>query len=308
MDKYKRDDVVGIERENKRDENYKSTRNPQIDSRRTDDNYHIVWPQCSYTSFINQRIKELAPKRKIKDDAVLINSFILSSDKEFFDGLTQEEQCAFFFECARFFANRYGKENIISAVVHVDETTPHMHLNLMPIMDGRLRSKQLFDKVALRELQTDFHEAVGKRWGLERGKTGSTARHLETAEFKAKKIIEGAEKQAAQFLSEVHGSVEEAKNAPVPKKRKEAAEEISSLRKENAALKKHIEIKNRDTDDLFSRLQRAQKKNETAERALGIILDMDAAYPEELSALLHKSRQKKSPPASSNNKYSGNSK
>ena len=305
MDKYKRDDIVGIERENERDENCKSTRNPQIDSQKTNGNYHIVEHQCSYLTYINQRIKELAPKRKIKDDAVLINSFILGSDKEFFDGLTQEEQYSFFFDCARFFAERYGLKNIISAVVHVDETTPHMHLNLMPVLDGRLCSKQLFDKVALRELQTDFHEAVGKRWGLQRGKIGSTAKHWETAEFKAKKIIEGAEKQAEDFLTKVHGAVDEAKNKPVPKKKEEAAEEITYLRTENAALKKHIEIKNRDTADLFSQMQTAQKRNETAERALGMILDMEAAYPEELSALLHKSRQKKSPPVNSNKKYSG---
>lgn len=56
--------------------------------------------------------------------------------------------------------------NIISALVHVDETTHHMHLNLMPVLDGRLCSKRLFDKVALGELQTYIHEDVGKRWGL----------------------------------------------------------------------------------------------------------------------------------------------
>lgn len=40
----------------------------------------------------------------------------------------------------------------------------------------------------LQQLQTDFYEAVGKRWGLQRGKEGSQKKHLSTAEFKAKKI------------------------------------------------------------------------------------------------------------------------
>jgi len=72
----------------------------------------------------------------------------------------------FFEDCTKFFAERYGKENIISAVVHLDETTPHMHLNLMPITsDRRLCSKQLFDKPQLQKLQTDFYEEVGKRYG-----------------------------------------------------------------------------------------------------------------------------------------------
>ena len=69
-----------------------------------------------------------------------------------------------------------------------------MHLNLMPVTkDGRLCSKQLFDKPQLQQLQTDFYEAVGKRWGLQRGKEGSQKKHLSTAEYKAKKIIEQAE-------------------------------------------------------------------------------------------------------------------
>lgn len=299
MEKYKRDDIVGIERENERDENYKSTKNPQIDSTRTNGNYHIIERDFSYISYINQRIKELAPKRKIKDDAVLLCSFILGSDKEFFESHTYKEQQRFFYECAMFFAERYGKENIVSAVVHVDETNPHLHLNLMPVLHGRLCAKQLFDKTALIELQTDFHAAVGKRWSLQRGKVGSTAKHLDTAEFKAKKIIENAEKQALDFLSEVHGAVEKASSRSVPKKKNEAAEEIKTLRTKNAALQKDLEIKNRDCADLFNQIQTAHKQNEAAERALKMILDIQAAYPEELSALLSKSRQKKSPSPSS---------
>ena len=76
-----------------------------------------------------------------------MSSFVVGSDKTFFDKLGKMQRYMFFEHCAKFFTERYGKENIISAVVHLDETTPHMHLNLMPITsDGRLCSKQLFDK------------------------------------------------------------------------------------------------------------------------------------------------------------------
>ena len=112
----------------------------------------------------------------------------------FVDSEAKVEQYNFFSDCYKFFAERYGEENIIAAVVHNDETTPHMHLNLMPVTkDGRLCSKQLFDKPQLQQLQTDFYEAVGKKYGLQRGKEGSQKKHLSTAEFKAKKIIEQAE-------------------------------------------------------------------------------------------------------------------
>lgn len=191
MEKYHKNDVAPVERENERDENYISD-NPQIDRTRTKDNYHIIGGYGTYTEFINNRLRELNlfPRK----DAVVMNSFVLGSDKTFFDGLAKVEQYNFFSDCTKFFAERYGKENIISAVVHLDETTPHMHLNLMPITsDGRLCSKQLFDKPQLQQLQTDFYEAVGKKYGLQRGKEGSQRKHLSTAEFKAKKIIEQAE-------------------------------------------------------------------------------------------------------------------
>ena len=113
MEKYKRADIVGIERENERDENYKSARNPQIDKSKTRLNYHTVPHEKKYLPFIDDRIKQLSPKRKIKDDAVLITSFILSSDKEFFDRITAEQQKQFFADCTDFFYERYGKENVI---------------------------------------------------------------------------------------------------------------------------------------------------------------------------------------------------
>ncbi len=126
---------------NERDENYKSTRNPQIDKSKTYLNYHTMPYEKKYLAFIDERIKQLSPKRKIKGDAVLITSFILGSNKEFFDRITAEQQKQFFADCTDFFSERYGKENVVSAVVHLDESTPHLHLNLMPVTDGRLCAK-----------------------------------------------------------------------------------------------------------------------------------------------------------------------
>ena len=62
-----------------------------------------------------------------------MNSFVVGSDKAFFDSLPKMQQYSFFSDCAKFFEERYGEENVISAVVHLDETTPHMQLNLIPI-------------------------------------------------------------------------------------------------------------------------------------------------------------------------------
>lgn len=174
MEKYKRQDLSPIDKENERDKNYIGS-NPQIDSERTSENYHIIYPQGKYIEMINKRLATLTLKRKIRSDAILMNSFVISSDGEFFKGLRAWEQRAFFENCARFFVDKYGYENMLSAVVHMDETTPHMHLNFVPINGGRLSSKSLFDKKKLSELQTELWEQVGKKYGLKRGKENSQA-------------------------------------------------------------------------------------------------------------------------------------
>lgn len=147
MKKYHKTDIVPVEQENERDETYQAS-NPQIDCRRTSGNYHIVKRQRSYTQFINDKIEALDLPTKVRKDAVLMCSFVVGSDGVFFKNLSPQEQEKFFAECTCFFAERYGEGNIISAVVHVDETTPHLHLNLIPIAGGRLCAKKLFDRKA----------------------------------------------------------------------------------------------------------------------------------------------------------------
>ena len=331
MEKYHKTDIAPVEQENERDETYRAS-NPQIDPTRTGGNYHIVKRQRSYTQFINDKIEALDLPTKVRKDAVLMCSFVVGSDGVFFKNLSPQEQEKFFAECTCFFAERYGEGNIISAVVHVDETTPHLHLNLIPIAGGRLCAKKLFDRKALTALQTDLYREVGAKWSLQRGKEGSQAKHLDTAEFKAKKIIEQArgkadtiiaeadhnaerkvkiaqihadgivasaeqtateaKKQAQEYLDGIVQSIEAERNKPTPKRKRQAEEELSALRTENAALRQSLNIKNRDASDLFEQLQKAERRANGKEQAFGMVNDMLAAYPDEFNALLNKSRAK----------------
>ena len=260
MEKYHKQDVAPIEKENERDENYEAA-NPQIDSERTRNNYRFTpYFGKTYTEFINGRIKELglSPRK----DAVVMNSFVLGSDKTFFDGLSRVEQYNFFSDCYKFFAERYGEENIIAAVVHNDETTPHMHLNLMPVTkDGRLCSKQLFDKPQLQQLQSDFYEAVGKRWVLQRGKEGSQKKHLSTAEFKAKKIIEQAE--AIREENQVYAdALTEAKSGEIPWKRGKLQEQVIALTAANNDLSKRLTKSMDETLEYARKAETLQKEKD----------------------------------------------
>lgn len=112
-------------------------------------------------------------KQKVRSDSVLMCSFIIGSDRNFYIGLTLSEQRQFIEEATEYFAERYGKKNIISAVVHVDETTPHLHLNLIPIAGNKLSAKQTVYKSELAGITDRLSWKIGKRWGLECGKLGS---------------------------------------------------------------------------------------------------------------------------------------
>lgn len=321
MEKYKRADIVGIERENERDENYKSTRNPQIDKSKTSLNYHTMPYEKKYLAFIDERIKQLSPKRKIKDDAVLITSFILGSDKEFFDRITAEQQKQFFSDCTDFFSERYGKENVVSAVVHLDESTPHLHFNLMPVIGGRLCAKELFDRTALRELQTDFYEAVGKKYELERGKEGSTAKHLDTVAYKTKKMTESAEAKvreaeeaqaAAKPIKELLESYESAKSEKLPFSGKKKETEIIALRTKNGELQRKNDILAKDNGDLYAELKKQEKSATTNEGAIRLLKTLLEYAPEELataqqaaSRRQEQEREKKRSRVNSSNKFNG---
>lgn len=278
MEKYKRQDVSPIEKENERDENYDAT-NSQIDSQRTKNNYHIISPQEKYLDFIKQRISTLSLSRKLRSDAIYMNSFILGSDGEFFKSLSKYEQQKFFEDCTNFFSEKYGRENVISAIVHEDETTPHMHFNFVPIVNGKLCSKDLFDKKKLSMLQTEFHEVVGKKYGLKRGKEGSQAKHLSTAEFKAKKIIEQAEEIRQETLV-YKEALDDAMSGNIAHGKKELKQQVVAVTTENRELTKRLDVAMGETLQIAKENKSLQERNDRLSKTVPILARLMEEYPD----------------------------
>ena len=296
MEKYKRQEVTPVEKENERDENYEAT-NPQIDSSRTSQNYHIINPHGSYFDFINARLATLSLKRKVRSDAVFMNSFVIGSDGEFFNTLPPWHHREFFEDCVRFFADRFGAENIISAVVHMDETTPHLHLNLVPIINGKLCSKDIYDKAKLSILQTEFWQSVGKKYGLLRGKEGSTAKHLDTAEYKAKKIIESAESYA-ENVKRQNAAYEKALQGDFAKSKSGLKEQLAATTAKNEDLMKRLDKSMSETLEYGKENDRLRQQNERYQKAVQLLAKLERENPAEFERLT-------APPSSSmSNKHS----
>ena len=200
--------VKGIQIHDTRQKGLSHT-NPDIDWERSKLNYDLHPAQYqNFNQAVKERIEQLHLKRAVRKDAVVMAQVLVTSDNAFFRGLSEAEQKRFFQDSYDFLANRYGAENVISATVHLDEQTPHMHFNFVPVTaDGRLSAKAVLTRQALIEQQDMFISSVGSKYGLQRGVRSDEKReHLETADYKLKTALEKT-KQAETQLEELKGKI-----------------------------------------------------------------------------------------------------
>ena len=171
--KYKGPEITNIEAHNeRRKEKYAS--NPDIDLSRSKHNFHLIDPPQRYRAAAEQQIS--AAGCRTRKDSVRLVEVLFTATPEFFQGKKLPEIRQYFEEALRFFAQYQSRETIISAVVHMDEKTPHMHLSFVPLTpDGRLSAKEIVgNKKKLTWWQDKFWEhMVAKYPDLERGESAS---------------------------------------------------------------------------------------------------------------------------------------
>ena len=137
MDKFKKEAIRGIQSHNRRER--ESHSNPDIDYDRSAANYELHEVASSnYAEAIQNRIDDLLLVKAVRKDAVRMCGLIVTSDKAFFDALTPEETRRFFEESKAFLTEFVGAENVVSAMVHMDEKTPHMHFLHVPVTPVRV--------------------------------------------------------------------------------------------------------------------------------------------------------------------------
>ena len=206
MMKIKSGAVGGIQSHNNREHEPKT--NPDVDMSRSEDNYDLI--SCdNYKRSIKEKMSNLVESsRAVRKDAVVVCNFIVTSDNETMEALGADRQREFFQDSVKWFSDRYGADRVLNATVHMDETTPHLHIGVMPItQDGRLSAKAIFTKTEMKAIQTEFARDVGEKYGLERGVEGSERTHLSEARFKEQKALEmanehGAIAQELQIIAE----------------------------------------------------------------------------------------------------------
>ncbi|MBS6993264.1 MAG: plasmid recombination protein [Alistipes sp.] len=161
------------------------------------------------TEAINYRLEHAGLTRKIGTNQVRVIRVMLTGSHDTMKRIEEEgrlpEWCA---DNLAWLRETFGAENVVSAVVHRDESTPHIHAAVVPIVTGerrkartaasetpgkrhyrpksaarpRLCADDVMSRIRLKQYQDTYAAAMSK-YGLERGIDGSEARHITTQEF-----------------------------------------------------------------------------------------------------------------------------
>ncbi len=223
-------------------EKYKS--NPDIDLTRTSNNFHIKGPPVSYKSFIQERIEEVGCKVR-KDSVVMQDSFCTASP-EFFQGKSLSEIALFFRRAYTFYSVMFGEENIISAVVHMDEKTPHMHVCFVPITkDGKLSSKKIIGgPQGLSKLQDQYYEHMSSYYPeLKRGlpKYLTHRKHLPVYLFKNADLLMEHFEEISQAINDIGLIKGKEKKAQAIELLTRYAPEMAKMKEQIKTVDKYIE-------------------------------------------------------------------
>ena len=305
--KYKGPEIGHIEAHNERTkEKYAS--NPDVDTGRSHLNFHLVPPERKYRAEAEKQIA--AAGCRTRSDSVRVVEALVTASPEFFKGKKRSEFKAYFTEALDFIQKYQSKDTIISAVVHMDEKTPHMHLCFVPLTeDRRLSAKEIVgNKKKLTWWQDEFWKHMVKKYpDLERGESASeTGRtHIPPRLFKEAVHLNRMKDQITAILNDSNPFNKKAKaeelkallDKYVPgvevmrTKLKKYDKTYKELIEENAELEKKLSSTSKES--VRKKLEISQKLNELDElrRTVDAIPDeVIRAYSAQRSA--HHSRMK----------------
>ena len=294
--KYKGPEIGQIEAHNERTkETYAS--NPDIDPARKHLNYNLLTPPPKYRAEVERQIKKVGCRTR-KDSVRLVEAMITASP-EFFQEKSPNEIRAFFERSVEFLKSHQSPDTLISAVVHVDEKTPHMHLCFVPITaDGRLSAKEIVgNKKKLTQWQDEYWKHMVKKYpDFERGESASlTGRtHIPPRIFKQAIRLNKQREQLEKLISELN-AFNAAKKMPEIKalmsKMLPTAEKLHTymnrakatekeLETEIAALEKAVAAGKVSVLEQLELRQQVQKLSALEQSLLDMQRTMDAIPPE----------------------------
>jgi len=197
--------VASADRHNERKKSAYSS-NPDINMEKSKDNYHFIEPQGTYSATYKNMANDAGCK--IRKDSVVMVETLLTASPEFINNKSKDDVRQYYQHAFNFMASKVGEKNIISAVVHMDEKTPHMHLSFCPITpDNRLSAKDILgNRAKLSQWQDEYHAYMVKQYPeLQRGISSRIThrKHIPVYLFKQADRLETVYGEINQALSDI---------------------------------------------------------------------------------------------------------
>ena len=168
FEKHAMGSVNGLQRHNER--NSKQHKNERIDPERSQDNINIIEPDMNnktYQQRIKTRLDEFyTGKRKPRKDAIVDVQHSLQFGGDMFNELSEERRLEVMQSAADFLVERIGgRENVLDLNYHRDETSDHVHMDTIPLLnDGRLSAKEMYSRKFMKETQSDLLSFMQERF------------------------------------------------------------------------------------------------------------------------------------------------
>lgn len=225
--KNKMSDVKGKEMEQERKGKIS---NPDIDLERTKLNFDFVNDDRTLYQRVKSRVDTLKENgSRVQKNSVVMYSNVITVPKDVAEAWGEEKTTKYFRSCYKFFCEEFGRENVVSAKVHFDETAPHMHLHFLPVNkeNGKLQARVVMDKAKINYIHDKLPEYL-KELGfyVVRGK-GKTVQNIENI-HEYKKVMDIIDKQKSRLDDMVQELDKTAAGVIQEKRQLKALQEINA--------------------------------------------------------------------------------
>lgn len=183
-------DVKGKEKEQEREG---KIRNEDIDLDKTKFNFDFVKDRLNLYQRVKKRIDDVRDVSRIQKNSVVMYSNVITINKDTHKVWGDSKSKEYFKEVYQYFCNEFGKENVVSAKVHLDETTPHMHLHFVPVSkEGKLQARKVMTPSRINSIHTNAPKYLqSKGFDVVRGKGITHKDNIKDIhEYKLEKLID----------------------------------------------------------------------------------------------------------------------
>ena len=286
------------------DRKAKNHTNKDIDPTRTHLNYYIKKNESTYTKEFDKYMKENNLQCHLRSNSIIMCQMVFTSDQGFFDRIGEEETKRYFAECYEFICNykNLGEKNIISAVVHLDEGAPHMHLMFVPVIHTKDKEGNNIDKICARDFwkgrdsyrklqDAYFNHVKSKGFDLERGMfvEDTGRKHYTVEEYKKITNYENTKKILNEIKLDLPDTpdITDIKVNRLSKKRDEKILEeiikpkddlIKELYKDNLSLHKELSKQSKVVDEAVKYQKERDKIIADNERLNNKVRDLENEY------------------------------